>query len=305
MKRTNKKIKRARTGGGPIFFFKEGFKNILVNGFMSFAATSVIAICIIIIGCMALATLNVREEIKKEVDDSQILIFIESTFEEDYEIIEKQIKNINTITNFEYTSKEEALENYKLQLGDEAVALEGLENDNPLRDGYIIYLDNLDEINNVTESLSNIDGIANVSSKNDTLTALNNVQKGFDLASIILFLIFMGLSIFIISNTVKLALYARQDEIAIMKMIGATDAFVRWPFIFEGLILGIVASLVAYCGIFAIYHEFITFAGEFIGFFDIISFDSVSRYVLIGCLSIGSVIGVSGSIFTIRKFLKV
>ena len=301
-----KKKNKAKTGGGLVFFFKEGMSNIRVNGFMSFAAISIITICILIVGSFSLTSLNVKKEIAKQVDQSEIMVFIDKEFEsEDYSNVEHKMLQIKDVKSVTFISKEQGFEEYKNELGDDAFILDIFENDNPVNDGYIINLETLDYVDTVTEELNKIEEIDTVSASNDTYKALNKIQKGVDVVSIVLFASFGFVSIFIISNTIKLAMFARREQIAIMKMIGATDAFIRWPFIIEGLILGVFSSLLAFGGTWILYNETIVFAQDFIGFLEVVPFDAIKLYVLGAFLAIGSIIGVSGSMLTIRKFLDV
>lgn len=347
------RIKRAKTGGGPIFFIKEGLINIFVNGFMSFAAVSIIAICILIVGSFSLVALNVNLEIAKTREESQIRIFIDENYgktpeiedvegdgeieslddvealdegedeteqetdtledvlEEEveekisYDQIEADILKVKDVREIEFLSKEQSLEIYKEQLGDGSVILEGFDDDNPLRDGYIIYLDTLENIDDVTAALSAVDGIANVASSNETYKALNSLEDGVGIMTIALLVALSVICIFIISNTVKLAMFSRREEISIMKMIGATNAFIRWPFIIEGLILGVLGAGIAYLAQWFIYNEFIEIASVYIGFMDIITFEEIQIDALYAFLGVGAMIGVLGSTLTIRKFLDV
>ncbi|MFI3226541.1 MAG: permease-like cell division protein FtsX [Clostridia bacterium] len=360
-----KRRRRAKMGGGPIYFLKEGIKNIFLNGFMSFAAVSIITICLLVVGCFTLTAYNAKIQIQKEVEKSEVQIFIEEEYlmytildyvevlgtvedeesedaeetdslesatqedveiaesmnseqiafvnsflnseksSEDYIDIELQILKISDVSDVTFVSKEEALANYKETLGEEGFILEGFEDDNPLRDGYTVHLGSIAFVDDVTDALNEIEGISYVSSRNETYQALFNIEKGFNVVAAVSLAAFGCISIFIISNTVKLAMFARREEISIMKMIGAKDAFIKWPFIIEGLVLGLVAAGAAFGITWLLYIETIEFASDFIGFVDIVQFELILEYVLYSYLGVGSVIGIFGSLFTIRKFLNV
>lgn len=296
---------RPRTGGSLLFFIKEGLNNIFVNGFMSFAAISIISICILIVGTSGLVTVNINNEINAMKDESQVMIFIDKDMEHLYLQIYNELETIQDISSIVYVTKEEALESYKERLGENSVALEGLEKDNPLRDGYTLYLGSLDNVDYVTQRLEEIEGIANVSSENDTFKALNNIQKAFNVISVVLIISLGAIAIFIISNTVKLAMFNRRGEIAIMKMIGATDGFIRRPFVIEGMILGLLGAFMAFFGQWFVYSKFDSVVNEYIGFVSIIGFEQISQQVFSVFLIAGVVIGISGSTLTIRKFMDV
>lgn len=293
-------------GGSPLFFLHEGLSNIRLNGFMSFAAISIIGICILIMGSISLVALNANKMVVDVRESSQIRVFIDLEFpKERYNEIEENILGVIDVREVEYLSREESFEVFGQRLGEQSSMLDGLEQDNPLRDGYIVYLSALEHAQMVSDTLAVIEGIANVESDNAIYETLVNLETGVRVISIILVSALGAVSIFIIANTVKLAMFSRKGEIAIMKMIGATNMFIRWPFIVEGLVLGVCGSLLAFFGQWVIYEQSSEIINTFIGFVDIVDFNSIIGLVLPCFLIVGAIVGVLGSLFTIRKFLDV
>lgn len=305
-RKRSKQDEKINMGGSPGFFIQEALGNVKVNGFMSFAAMSIIAICILIMGSISLVALNANRMVTDIREASQIRVFIDTSISrDDYGSIYTNLLNVTDVREAEFLSKEDSFESFKEELGDNSNMLDGLEEDNPLRDGYIVYLTSLENVEQVTEELTLVAGIANVESDNAVYTALSDLEKGVQLISFILVIALSSVSIFIIANTVKLAMYSRKGEIAIMKMIGATDMFIRWPFIIEGLILGVCGSIIAFFGQWVIYNQSSEVINTFLGFVEVIPFNNILGLVLTMFMALGAVIGVLGSTLTIRKFLHV
>lgn len=288
------------------YFLREGMKSISIHKFVSFASISIIIACLLITGSVALMAVNVDKEIKNLQSETGIAVFIdETTTREDAIALEPKIKAIPNISEVTFISKEDAFNNYKLSLGDDASILNGLENDNPLRDGYNIKLIDLSLMNSTVSSLKDIPQIKNIRDDVQTASSLISIRKLFVFISLALIIALGSVSIFIISNTIKLAMFARRDEIGIMKMVGATNWFIRWPFIIEGLILGVLAGLIGFFMQWGLYSWLSGTIEQSVGILDIIPFAPLYPYVLTCFIISGVFIGVLGSGFTIRKFLDV
>ena len=210
--------------------------------------------------------------------------------------------NVETV---EFIPKEESLEDYKEQMGDDAYILEGLENDNPLRDGYRIVMKDVSLHQETVDALEKIDGIASTTSKKEFSDKLVKMRSVVNAISYTLIAMLGAVSIFIISNTVKLAMFARREEIAIMRMVGATNHFIRSPFIVEGLVLGEIAALVAFGLEWLIYDYIAEGVVGSTGLMEMVAFPQFALPLLLLMLAAGLVLGSGGSVLTIRKFLKV
>lgn len=288
------------------YFITEGIKNIFLHGFMSFSAVGIIAACFAVTGCFTILALDVDRIARGLESKSEISVFIDEKLSEDEaKRVQESILNIEHVQNAEFVSKDQALKDYKDSLGEEGNFLEGLESDNPLRHSYKIQLDDLQYHEEVISALGGIKEIVSISDKKDISSKLVMVRTLVHAVSFTLIAMLGGVSIFIISNTVKLATFARREEIAIMKMVGATDGFVRWPFIIEGLILGETGACLSYFlqYAFCIFIEDLILNG--VSFIDIYTFSELSSNLFITVLAAGAVVGVGGSVLAIRRFLKV
>lgn len=289
------------------YFWKEGVHNIFLHGFMSFAAVSVIVVCLLITGSVTLISYNVDLNILKLQQESEIAIYFDDSVPtETARGMESVIKSIPNVATAEFESGGEALEEFRVSLGDDAVLLDGYSAENsPLRDGYHITMKDIAQTEETEAALKEIEGVDNVVVKEEVINKLIQVQKVFRTISATLVVALGLISIFIISNTVKLAMIARRDEISIQKMVGATNGFIRWPFIIEGLLLGLIASAISFGLEWGIYGKLTELLRVELSSFKMVGFDEV-KFLVLGCFAAASVvIGVCGSVLTIRRFMDV
>lgn len=289
------------------YFWKEGIRNIFLHGFMSFASISVIIVCLIITGSVTLVSYNVDLNILKLQQESEIAIYIDDTVPtEEAAALQSAIEAIPNVSGAEFESGADALEDFRVQLGDDAVLLDGYTAENsPLRDGYYITMHDVAKVDETITALEEIDGVANIVVKEEVINKLIQVQKVFRTISITLIVTLGLISIFIVSNTVKLAMIARRDEISIQKMVGATNSFIRGPFVVEGLLLGLFAGLLAFGAEWWIYSELAQLLSNEFASFTMASFEEV-MYLVLGAFAGSSVIvGICGSSLTIRRFMDV
>ena len=288
------------------YFIKEGVLNIFLHGFMSVAAIGIIAACLTVTGCFTLIALNIDALVADVEAQSEITVFIDADFPaERVAGIKEEIMTIPHVKSAEFVSKDQALEEYRESLGDSAGLLDGLENDNPLRDSYRIRMESLEYHEEIATALDGVDGIASIESRKDVSEKLIKIRNVVDGVCILLVAMLGGVSIFIISNAVKLATFTRREEIAIMKMVGATNGFVRCPFLVEGLLLGELGALLSYFlqwGFYAYIQEKLLGG---MGFLSLLPFSHFSHTLLLALAVAGVVLGAGGSLLTIRRYLKV
>ena len=288
------------------YYLKEGISNFFSHRLMSVAAITVIAACLLITSSFSLVAYNLGIQVADLETQSEIMLWVDETYTRPQaQALEEEIKQVDNVETVEFIPKEESLEDYKEQMGDDAYILEGLENDNPLRDGYRIVMKDVSLHQETVDALEKIDGIASTTSKKEFSDKLVKMRSVVNAISYTLIAMLGAVSIFIISNTVKLAMFARREEIAIMRMVGATNHFIRSPFIVEGLVLGDIASLVAF-GLEWLIYDYITegVVGS-TGLMEMVAFPQFALPLLLMMLAAGLVLGSGGSVLTIRKFLKV
>ena len=289
------------------YFLKEGFRNIFLHGFMSFAAVSVIVVCLIITGTTALISYDINLNIVKLQNESEIIVYIEDTYTtEEARDMEDTILQVDNVATAEFEDKNQALEEYREELGDQADLLDGFdENNNPLRDAFHITMKDPSKVTATKAALESVEGIGNAVANEEVVARLIQIQRMFHAISVTLIVALGLISIFIIANTVKLAMLARRREISIQKMVGATNWFIRWPFVIEGLVLGLVAGGIAFGLEWALYDQLSDFILGNLPQFTMARFQELMFYVMGVFGGAGVIVGVCGSSLTIRRFLDV
>ena len=289
------------------YFLKEGFRNIFLHGFMSFAAVSVIVVCLIITGTTALISYDINLNIVKLQNESEIIVYIEDTYTtEEARDMEDTILQVDNVATAEFEDKNQALEEYREELGDQADLLDGFdENNNPLRDAFHITMKDPSKVTATKAALESVEGIGNAVANEEVVARLIQIQRMFHAISVTLIVALGLISIFIIANTVKLAMLARRREISIQKMVGATNWFIRWPFVIEGLVLGLVAGGIAFGLEGALYDQLSDFILGNLPQFTMARFQELMFYVMGVFGGAGVIVGVCGSSLTIRRFMDV
>ena len=307
MSRKTQKPKRRNSKTGISYFWSEGIHNIFLNGFMSFAAVTIILACLLITGSIVLISYNVDLNIKNLQDDSEIMLFIDESVTDEQAVNMKseleKIKNVNTV---QFQSAEESLDDLRDQLGSDSDILDGYNSDNNfMRNAYRITLKNLESAEQTSEQIRKIDGVAKVVIQETTMQMLVNVQNVFRIVSFTLIAALGAISIVIIANTVKLAMFARREEIAIEKMVGATNWFIRWPFVIEGMVLGFISGGLAALAEWGIYEKLVQTVTSAIPQFEMAQFHEFGTALVLIFLGAGIIIGVGGAVLSMRRFLDV
>lgn len=298
-------MKNRLSSGG--YFLREGFRNVFLHGFMSFAAVSVIVVCLIITGSVALVSFNINLNIVKLQQESEIVIYIDETMTtEESEALHDTIMQVDNVAQADFESRDTALEEYRERLGENASLLDGFDStNNPLRDAFHITMKDPGKVSQTKAALEKVEGVANTVANEEIVARLIQIQRMFHAIALTLVVALGLISIFIISNTVKLAMLARREEISIQKMVGATNWFIRWPFIIEGLVLGIVAGCLAFGLEWLIYNQLTDVIYANLPQFTIYDFRELMWYVLGVFGGAGVIVGVGGSSLTIRRFMNV
>ena len=291
---------------GFAYYVREGLSSVFVHGFTSLAAMLVIAACLMITGIFSLVAYNIDLQIRELEGKSEIVIYIdEEVSREDAKALGSRIKKIDNIKTADFVTKEQLFEDYLESLGEDAYVMEELRDDNPLRDSYQITMKDVSLHKETVEELEALDGVAASSSMQEVSDRLIQIRKVVNLISVTLVALLGAVSVFIIANTVKLAMFARKEEIAVMKMVGATNHFIRAPFVVEGMFLGMCAALLAFFVQWGVYAYVTKQLAEGTAILTMVGFGTVWQPVLGLMLAAGLILGVGGSVITIRRFLKV
>ena len=288
------------------YYFSEGFHSIFTHGFMSFAAVCMIVACLLIMGSFTLVAVNLDKNLGDLENENQLAVYIDDSYtEEKARSLEKEIAQVPNVTEITFESRETVLENWKEKYSD--VDLMDDLPDDAFRDRYYVHMDNIELIAQTKQALEEIPGVANVAAAVEIAEGFVMVRNIATGVALVLVGILLIVSLFIIANTIKLATFYRREEIAIMKMCGATDSFIRWPFVVEGMVLGLTGSLVAFFLQWGVYHLVAKNIVESNGLslMTMISYTSMIDIILPVFCGVGVLIGVGGSLIAIRKFLQV
>ena len=288
------------------YFVREGVRGVFLHGFMSFAAVCVTVACLIIMGTFSLLLLNVEHTIERYESENQIIVYIDETYSESQaRSVGSYINMITNVHNAVFVSREEALQNYAAQQENPEL-FAGLD-PSTFRDRFEVTLEDGRKLQETTQLLEQIDGVVDIRAHEKVSEGFATLQRILRVSSVIIIGILFVISLLIVSNTVKLALYDRKEEIAIMRMVGATSSFIRWPYVFEGLILGLVGAAVAYFAEWGIYNLIASriTAVDTMQLVYIRPFAHFRNVIIALYGAVGFFVGVFGSLLSIRKFLKV
>lgn len=292
---------------GVRYFFSEAFKNIFSNGWMTIASIFTVIASLLVLGVFLTLSINVSNMAGNLEDNYQIVVFVDEKVSDDgVKIIGSQIKNTDNVTDAVLTTREERLVILREKMGENAAKLDRYKDDNPLRDMYQVTLNDLSKSEQTIDKIEKIDGIAKIQRNEeaiDKLVKAANYIKTFSLWIIIALAI---VSIFIISNTIKLTVYTRRKEINIMKFVGATDWFIRWPFIIEGIFIGLIgaaASIGLILGGYSLLVGIVDSLG--IAFITMKPLEELLGTIIGSSLGLGAVLGGIGSFISVRKHLNV
>ncbi|MGM9557498.1 MAG: permease-like cell division protein FtsX [Oscillospiraceae bacterium] len=288
------------------YLLREGVRGVFLHGFMSFAAVCVTVACLIIMGSFSLILYDLHVMILDLEKENQVLVYIDENYSEARaKSVGSQINMISNVHEATFVSRQEALDDFIAEQGDEAT-FSGLDA-STFRDRYVVSMEDSALTLQTVEHIEQIEGVADVSVHYEITNGFQTVQRVLNVASMAIIAVLFVVSLFIISNTVKLSMYGRKEEIAIMKMVGATNSFIRLPFVVEGFILGVLGAAIAFFLEWGLYD----FVGAKIAAIDtlqlvtVVPFTEVIEIVALAYAVTGFFVGVFGSVLSIRKFLKV
>ena len=291
------------------YLLGEGFRNVFHNKKSSGASLAIMRATMLIFGIFFMIIENINSAVKKIELQQGMQVFIQKdATDEQISQIGEQIKAINGVNTIKFISKEDALNYNREKLGNPALFV-GYDEENPFKASYLVTLTDLKLSSEVQENIYKLDNIASITSQDNTINNLVKIANGIKIVSIVVLSLLVIISIFIIANTIKLTVHARRKEISIMKYVGATDSFIRWPFIIEGIIIGIIAAIISLAVLGLAYNLIISKLGNSavlakIGM-SLLSFADISTLLVIVYLVLGIGIGALGSTISMRKYLKV
>lgn len=288
--------------------FVEAFKSLGRNGWMSFASVSAVTVTLLLVGVFLVVLLNLNHLASQIEGDVEIRAYVDRTTKQtEYDQMQQKMEQIPNVQQVRFQSKEDGLKELIKSLGDEGQAFSSLKNENPLPDAFIIKTKKPQDTASVASEIEKFDHIKKVDYGQGTVERLFNVTSVARNVGIVLIIGLIFTAMFLISNTIKLTIVSRRKEIEIMKLVGATNGFIRWPFFIEGFVLGVLGAVIPIL-VVVFGYEFLH--GSVNTKLDTVFVKLLPVYPMVLQLSgllaiIGGLIGVWGSMTSVRKFLKV
>ena len=290
------------------YFAREGAFNMFSHGFMSFAAIGITVACLLIMGTFSLVAVNANAMLEEMEAQNQMLAFVDKSLSEvEARALEKKLMEIDNVAKVTFISNEEAAAAFRSRYEDDEL-FQGLPDEN-FRHRFAVDLKDIGYMSKTKAALEAIPGIGegNVSAYEDEAAGFITIRNVAGIVCVVLIAVLFVVSVFIIANTIKLTTFDRRDEIAIMKMVGATNGFIRWPCVYEGFLLGLFSAVTGFFLQWALYEAVArsVATNDTINLITIVPFSDMWTNVAVIFAVAGMLIGVGGSLSAIRKFLQV
>lgn len=289
-----------------MYHIRDGFRSIFTHGLMSFASVCMILACLLIMGSFSLVAVNVGHMLQELEDENEFLAFVDESYTEDEaRALQSRLESITNVSEVTFTTRMEAKSNF-IGTQENQNMFTDVPNET-FRDRFHVHVVDIEQMEDTVEQVKQVPGIADTKASMEIANGfvmLRNVASG---VAIIMIVVLVVVSVFIISNTVRIATFTRREEIAVLRMCGASNWFIRGPFLVEGVILGLTGGIIAYVAQWGIYR-LIQNSMENSGILDIISavpFSNMALVILAVFLGVGFSIGAGGSAIAIGKFLKI
>ncbi|WP_138209224.1 permease-like cell division protein FtsX [Hathewaya histolytica] len=289
------------------YFVIESVKSLRRNRTLSFASVATVMATLFIFGVFMMSMVTINGVIDQVGSNLQADIYLkDEVTKEQLKKVKDTIQSVEGISNIEFEDKKQALENAKKRFGEDGEELvKGLEENNPFPMAYIVTVSKPEQISKVVEAVKDVPGVQKIRDVRAIANKIQRISQSLNILGVGMFSILIFVSIFLIGNTIKLAVFSRRREIGIMKFVGATDWFIRWPFIIEGMLIGFFGSILSTTLLYYIYKIFVY--GKLMDnlFVKLVN----PSYILVNLswkfVIAGAIIGALGSILSIRKYLKV
>lgn len=284
------------------YLIKEGFKNLVHNRLMTLASIGVLISCLVLTGSAVMLTINVSNIVDSVGDTNVTKVFLDDSYTKLEAVYKgKELSQVANVSQVEFIDKDEAIKAYRDQLGDEVFAnMSG--DDNPLPYAYSVKMDDLSKYDDTVARIKEVDGVASVSSHREVAEKLTNLSSFITTMSLWIILALAIISLFIISNTIRMTMFSHRFEISIMKSVGATNAFVRVPFIIEGVVIGLISAIIAIVLLFVLSDAVINSVQNILDF-KYTRFTEVMWPIIGSFVAAGVLVGSLGSMVSIRRFL--
>ncbi len=288
------------------YFVRETYKSIRRNGFMSFASISTVAVSLMVLGMFLLIFLNTNNLAGYLESQVQVSVYMEDDVtEEELAAVQKNLSSMQGVVRVTAISRQEALERFRERLGEQQQLLDSLGTDNPFPDSFEVQVDKPERIEALMPKINEIDKVETARFGQEAVEHLFQLTGILRVGGVVLAIFLALATLFIISNTIRLTVFARRKEVVIMKYVGATDWFIRWPFLLEGMTLGFLGAVIANMLLNSTYSAFLSSVYTTLAFLPLLPPQPLMTYVSVFMLIAGTGIGALGSYISLRKFLHV
>ena len=286
------------------YLTKEGFRNVWVNRLMSLASITVLMACLVIIGLGTMIYFNINALLDNIESQNVVMVYVQDgVSDEDTSKMGNEIKVMENVEDCIFVPKEDAFQAQLESMGDDAVLLDGLE-ENPLPDAYKVVVADLTQFDTTVNQLKALQNVENVRENSDLADKLVSVRKAVTIVIAGMVALLFIVSLFIISNTIRITMFSRKLEISIMKAVGATNWFIRWPFMIEGMVIGVASSLISFGLLAGLYQGMIYVFKNILAIFTPVAFGGYAGWILLIFMGIGIFTGSFGSLISMGKYLK-
>lgn len=290
------------------YLVKEGFRNLWTNRLMSIASIGVLICCLLLMGCAALVSLNVSNAMGYLTDKNAVMVFLNDDISpSDIQNAERSLKEVDNIKSMEFISSDDAFLSIMNGMSDTQEIVDSNvlgDTSEFLPNAYKITFKDISQFDKTIEVIKQIEFVQHVSDKREFVNRLNSIKKVVSVVGFWIVGLLFVVSLFIITNTIKLTMYVRKLEISIMKSVGATDWFIRLPFLVEGMMIGIISGLVAFGLIMYVYQTAASAVKATFSTMSVVSFSKLWWIVLIAFIVSGIIAGAGGSLVSIGKYLR-
>ena len=288
------------------YFIIEALRSIRRNGLMSVAAISTVAVSLLVLALFLVLVFNINNMAGLLESQVQINVYMKDEASGTYlKEMQSALSKIEGVTSVKFTTKEQALKSFRTRLGEQKELLDSLGDINPLPNSFEVHINKPENLTAIAEKIKGFDKIETVRFGQEMIEQLFKVTYFLRLGGLVLIIFLTFATLFIISNTIRLTVFARRKEVSIMKYVGATDWFIRWPFLIEGMILGLIGGLISCVFITVIYGFLVDQIHSVLAFMPILPRQPMLRNVSLVIVVLGAAIGALGSFISLKKFLKV
>lgn len=288
------------------YFIKEVYTSFKRNIWMTLASIFTVVLSLFILGFFSIVILNLNKMVDTLESQVQISVYLKDDLsQEEIDETKETLSKIEGLQDIKFTTREEAMKNFKERLGDQQFLLDALDDTNPLPNSFSLTVTSPQQVKTIADTAAALDSVESASYSQDIINHLFNLTHLIRLIGVALIILLTGAAIFIISNTIRLTVFARRKEIAIMKYVGATDWFIRWPFLLEGICLGFIGGGLATIFLYIVYNQVTQEIYEAMAFFPLIPQHPFIDYISLAILVAGIIIGALGSTISLKRFLKV